>query len=75
MLYEYAVVQSFSNSGRPHDNVVAESFFVSFKKEELYRRDHTFEPQFKRGINSNIEFYNRPLAKLGEAVKVADTSD
>lgn len=58
MLHEYAVVQSFSNSGHPHDNAVAESFFASFKKEELYRRDYASEPEFKRGIDSYIEFYN-----------------
>lgn len=58
MLHDYAVVQSFSNSGRPHDNAVAESFFASLKKEELYRRDYTSEPAFKRGIESYIEFYN-----------------
>lgn len=58
MLHDYAVVQSFSNSGRPHDNAVAESFFASLKKEELYRRDYTSEPAFKKGIESYIEFYN-----------------
>lgn len=63
MLHDHTVVQSFSNSGRPHDNAVAESFFASFKKEELYRRDYASEPEFKRGIDSYIEFYNtrRPL--------------
>ena len=58
LLHEYRVVQSFSNSGKPHDNAVAESFFASFKKEELYRRDYASEPEFKRGIDSYIEFYN-----------------
>lgn len=58
ILHEHAVVQSFSNSGRPHDNAVAESFFASFKKEELYRRDYASEPEFRRGIDSYIEFYN-----------------
>lgn len=58
LLHEYTVVQSFSNSGRPHDNAVAESFFASFKKEELYRRDYASETEFKRGIDSYIEFYN-----------------
>ena len=58
MLHDHAAVQSFSNSGRPHDNAVAESFFASLKKEELYRRNYTSEPEFKRGIESYIEFYN-----------------
>lgn len=58
MLHEHAVVQSFSNSKKPHDNAVAESFFASFKKEELYRRDYASEPEFRKGIDSYIEFYN-----------------
>ena len=30
-------IQSFSNSGSPHDNAVAEAFFRYLKEEELYR--------------------------------------
>lgn len=58
LLHERSVVQSFSNSGKPHDNAVAESFFASFKKEELYRKNYTSEADFKRGVDSYIEFYN-----------------
>lgn len=58
LLHEYACVQSFSNSGKPHDNAVAESFFASLKKEELYRKDYSSEMAFKQGIASYIEFYN-----------------
>ena len=58
LLHEHAVVQSFSNSGRPHDNAVAESFFATLKKEELYRKDYTSETDFKRCLASYIEFYN-----------------
>ena len=58
LLHEHAVVQSFSNSGRPHDNAVAESFFATLKKEDLYRKDYTSEAAFKRGLASYIEFYN-----------------
>lgn len=58
LLHERSVVQSFSNSGRFHDNAVAESFFATLKKEELYRKDHTSEAAFKRGLASYIEFYN-----------------
>ena len=32
-------IQSFSNSGSPHDNAVAEAFFRYLKEEELYRRN------------------------------------
>lgn len=58
ILHERTVVQSFSNSGKPHDNAVAESFFASFKKEKLYRRDYASESEFRKGIDSYIEFYN-----------------
>lgn len=58
LLHEYACVQSFSNSGKPHDNAVAESFFASLKKEELYRKDYSSEMAFKQGVASYIEFYN-----------------
>ena len=38
LLHEHNTEQSFSQPGKPHDNAVAESFFASLKKEELYRR-------------------------------------
>ena len=52
------MVQSFSNSGKPHDNAVAESFFASLKKEELYRKNYLSEPDFRRSISVHIKFYN-----------------
>lgn len=58
LLRSHAVVQSFSNSGKPHDNAVAESFFASLKREELYRKDYTSEPDFRRSVGAYIEFYN-----------------
>lgn len=58
LLLERSMVQSFSNSGKPHDNAVAESFFATFKKEELYRKDYISEAEFRRGVDSYIEFYN-----------------
>lgn len=58
LLHEQSVEQSFSNSGKPHDNAVAESFFATLKKEDLYRKDYTSEAAFKRGLASYIEFYN-----------------
>ena len=60
------VVQSFSKSGRPHDNAVAESFFASMKREEVYRTQYCSEHQFMRSIDTYIEFYNtkRPHSTL-----------
>jgi len=67
LLCERSVTQSFSSPGHPHDNAVAESFFATLKKEELYRKDHTSEAEFRRGVDSYIEFYNcqRPHRTLG----------
>ena len=60
------VVQSFSKSGRPHDNAVAESFFASMKREEVYRTQYCSEHQFMRSVDNYIEFYNtkRPHSTL-----------
>lgn len=58
LLHERGCIQSFSNSGKPHDNAVAESFFSSLKKEDLYRKDYSSEAAFKQGVASYIEFYN-----------------
>lgn len=60
------VIQSVSRPGTPLDNAVAESFFATFKKEELYHREyHTYE-ELKKGIDEYILFYNqiRPHKKL-----------
>lgn len=52
------VVQSFSKSGCPHDNAVAESFFASMKREEIYRTQYKSERQFMESIDNYVEFYN-----------------
>lgn len=67
LLRESSVTQSFSTPGHPHDNAVAESFFATLKKEELYRKDYTSEAEFRRSVDSYIEFYNcqQPHRTLG----------
>ena len=57
-LKENDVVHSFSRSGTPHDNAVAESFFSSLKQEELYRRKINSEAELYRIIENYINFYN-----------------
>ena len=52
------VRQSFSASGRPHDNAVAETFFATFKKEEAYRREYTSEQSFCKSVEKYVQFYN-----------------
>lgn len=60
------VVQSFSKSGSPYDNAVAEAFFASMKKEELYRTIYKSARQFCESVDSYILFYNteRPHSTL-----------
>ncbi len=57
-LKENEIVHSFSRSGTPHDNAVAESFFSSLKREELYRRKINSEAELYRIIDKYINFYN-----------------
>lgn len=52
------VKQSFSATGKPTDNAVAESFFGSFKKEEAYRREYTSEQNFCKSVEQYVRFYN-----------------
>ena len=56
LFHAHTVVQSFSNSWRPHDNAVAEPFSATLKQEELYRKDYTSEADFKQCLASCIEY-------------------
>ena len=58
LLKAHGVTQSFSKPGTPHDNAVAEAFFASFKKEELYRTNYHSEAELRRQIIDYMEFYN-----------------
>ena len=65
-LAENGITQSFSKVRNPYDNSVAESFFSSLKREELYRRKIKSEYELKQIICDYIEFYNnrRPHATI-----------
>ena len=58
LLQQYDVKHSFSRSGRPCDNAVAETFFSTIKREEVYRRDYSSEADFRKSIAGYIRFYN-----------------
>lgn len=58
LLHQAGVKQSFSRSGRPCDNAVAETFFASFKREEAYRRDYSSEANFRKSVDEYVRFYN-----------------
>ncbi|HWS42415.1 MAG TPA: IS3 family transposase, partial [Pseudoflavonifractor sp.] len=58
LLQECGAKQSFSNTGRPCDNAVAEAFFSTFKREEAYRKDYSSERDFSKSVEEYIHFYN-----------------
>ena len=58
LLNKCGVKQSFSATGCPYDNAVAETFFATFKKEEAYRRDYSSEQDFHKSVANYIAFYN-----------------
>lgn len=60
------ITQSFSKKACPYDNAVAESFFASLKKEEVYRHIYNSFEELEKAIDKYIIFYNtlRPHASL-----------
>ena len=58
LLISCGVTQSFSQSGRPHDNAVAEAFFSLLKREEIYRRYYRSDRDFRNSIDRYMNFYN-----------------
>lgn len=66
LLAKNHITQSLSKPGTPHDNAVAESFFASFKKEELYRTNYRSEAELRKCIADYMAFYNesRPHGAL-----------
>ena len=60
------ITHSFSRAYVPYDNSVMESFFSSFKREELYRTKYRSEADFYKAVDNYMDFYNtkRPHKKL-----------
>ena len=57
-LKSFGVEQSFSRARVPYDNSVAESFFASMKKEELYRRKILSPKKLSKAVDRYIDFHN-----------------
>ena len=57
-LKSLGVEQSFSRTRVPYDNSVAESFFASMKKEELYRRKILSLKELGKAVDRYIDFHN-----------------
>ena len=59
-LSQYGLVQSMSRRGNCYDNAPMESFYKSFKVEEVYRQKYQTHEQATRAVADYIErFYNR----------------
>jgi len=59
-LNDYQMIQSMSAKGDCWDNAVAESFFATLKKEEVYRYNYRTRWEARQSIFEYIEiFYNR----------------
>ena len=64
---KHGIIQSFSRTAMPYDNAVAESFFATYKKEEVYQHVyHTFA-ELSESVEEYIHFFNhdRPRYTLG----------
>ncbi|NCB74024.1 MAG: hypothetical protein EOM51_04685 [Clostridia bacterium] len=60
MMRENGIISSMSRPGCPYDNTCAESFFVTIKKECIYRRRYVTMEEVRRDMFSYVElFYNR----------------
>ena len=72
LLHQRHVKQSFSNPGSPLDNAVAESFFSTMKKEELYRIDYQSEAQFRQRVEAYVSFFNHVRPHMSLNYKTPD---
>jgi len=66
-LFDHGIIRSVSRPKTPYDNSVKESFFKTFKCEEIYRRIYRSEREMLESIEKFITYYNneRPHSYLG----------
>jgi transposase InsO family protein len=55
LLTAHGIAISMSRKGNPYDNAVAESFFKTLKKEEVYRSGYRTPEEARRQIRHFIE--------------------
>lgn len=67
LLKNLNIQQSFSSAGTPYDNAVAETFFASLKRDELYQHIYSDLIELKAAVEEYIDFFNneRPHQRLG----------
>lgn len=60
-LEQYNIVQSMSRKGNCYDNAPQESFFKSFKVEEIYRNQYFTHEQATRAVVDYIDCFYNPV--------------
>ncbi|MGI6175801.1 MAG: integrase core domain-containing protein [Christensenellales bacterium] len=75
MLRDNKVIQSLSNSGKPYDNAVAEAFFSSLKRENLYISNYRSESAFSAGVDEYMDDYNTRRPRAGINYKFPEQFD
>lgn len=50
--------EGIPKSGRPHDNAVAKAFFSTFKREDAYHHEYSSEADFRKSVETYVNFYN-----------------
>lgn len=66
LLRSLKVTRSFSASGCPYDNAVAEAFFRTIKAEAITRQQYKSEQELRDSVAKYIDFFNnrRPHPKF-----------
>ncbi len=75
LLIANGITQSFSRSGNPYDNGAMESFFSSFKQEEIYRTSYRSVEDSKAHIAEYMEFYNSMRPHPANNYKTPDQTE
>lgn len=75
LLIANGITQSFSRSGNPYDNGAMESFFSSFKQEEVYRTSYRSIEDCKDHIAEYMEFYNSKRPHRANNYKTPDQTE
>ena len=75
LLLASGVTQSFSRTACPYDNSPMESFFSSFKQEEVYRTSYRSVEDCKAHIAEYMEFYNSKRPHRANNYKTPDQAE
>ena len=75
LLMDHRIEQSFSRAGNPYDNGAMESFFSSFKQEEIYRTSYRSVDECMKRIDQYMCFYNSVRPHRANNYKTPDQTE